>query len=63
MKKITKKLLKLFGSKLVKFRRKKPLSYLHPLPNIHHIKSKIACIGILHLGGRRRQEAPIYDSK
>jgi FkbM family methyltransferase len=61
MKKIIKKLLKLIGWKLVKNRRKKPLSYPHPLPSTHHIKSIIACKGILHLGGHRGQEAPVYD--
>jgi FkbM family methyltransferase len=61
MKNTIKKLLSIIGWKLVKIKRKKTSVHPHPVPTIHHIKSILACKGILHLGAHRGQEAPVYD--
>ncbi len=61
IKKIIKKLLRIFNWKLVKIKRKKPSEYYYSAPNSSWIKSIMDCNGIIHIGAHRGSEAQVYN--
>ena len=61
IKKIIKKVLKLFGWSLVKTSRRAPKEFVNQEPNIEEIKIIMKSKGVLHLGAHRGKEALIYN--
>ena len=59
IKKTIKRLINFYGWKLTKIYKNK--SYTNQKPNLKLLQSLHAAKGILHMGGHRGSEAPIYD--
>lgn len=60
-KNIIKKILNFFGWKLIKIKRKKPISFVYQKPNLEEIKCILSSNGILHFGAHRGKEAEVYS--
>ena len=58
---LIKKIIRIFGWKLIKIRRKDPGDYFYSQPNMHWIKSFMDCAGVIHIGAHRGSEAQVYN--
>ena len=61
IKKIIKKILRIFGWKLIKIRRRKPISFTNNQPSKELFETMINSNGILHIGAHRGMEAENYN--
>jgi len=61
MKNLIKKILRLFGWKLIKLKIKKPKSYTFAKPELQDFEYINKANGVLHLGGHRGVEAGVYN--
>ena len=59
LKSIMKKILKRTNWRIKKIYKNK--AYINKQPNLELVKAILSCNGIIHMGGHRGQEAPIYD--
>ena len=60
-KNLFKYLLRRFNRKIIKIRRRKPLSFVHDVPNKESVDSIINSKGIIHIGAHRGLEGIVYE--
>ena len=61
IKKILKKILRILGWKLIKIRRRKPISFTNSQPSKELFETMINSNGVLHIGAHRGMEAENYN--